>query len=195
MTTTKFTIICIVCIILNGLNTQASAGQSAQMNCIDNGAEKIKKKDANKCAKYEMHVTITSDEDTGKQGALGIFAISEKSKQVAVWTEEKGWVPYSKNELVKPTESGLKKLDAKREYVVFKGSAESLCQFANGQSFNLYAWHVGLMPDQIYKHKAFMQKYMITGWQAENFMNSILLKESIEQKKGGLIYTNKCPVI
>lgn len=184
---------CMAFICLIAYSSQASAGQSAEMLCVNGDTANNKSQEADKCATYELHVSITADQDTGQRGAYGIFAISENPSRVAYWTEEKGWSPYSDVELIKPTEISLKKLDVKREYVVFKGSHENFCKLSNGYNINLFAWRVTLNPVEIKKYASFLKRFDITGWQAENFMNSILFYQANVQKKIGLVYSNTCP--
>lgn len=176
-----------VSVILITIASQAFAGQSAEMVCINNP-----------CDHYELHVNITSNGDAGLPGVYGVIAIAgqppDKSSNIAYWTEDNAWSPYSDNTLIKPTDDSLKKLKANRDLVIFRGSKEELCKLSNGHSFNLFAWHVGLKADQIRKTRLFLDKFQITGWQAANFWNSVLFYEANMQKKVGWVYSQTCPV-
>ena len=173
--------------LLIAIANQAYAGQSAEMVCTNNP-----------CDRYELHVNITSEGDAGLPGAYGVIAIAgqppNKSSNIAYWTEDNTWSPYSDNTLIKPTDDSLKKLKATRDLVVFRGRKEELCRLSNGHSFNLFAWHVGLKADQIRKTQLFLDKFQITGWQAENFWNSVLFYEANKQKKVGWVYSQTCSV-
>lgn len=135
---------------------------------------------------------IAADGDAGLQGGVGVFATSEETQGLAYWTEDRGWAPYSDTELIKPAQRGLKKLETTREYVVFKGRNEGLCKLSNGQSFNVYAWHASLTAIQVTQVITFLKRFDITGWQAENYWNSLLFYQANIHKKGGLVFTHHC---
>lgn len=77
---------------------------------------------------------------------------------------------------------------------MFKGSADQVCQTSGGQSFNLYAWHAALPAAEIQRVENFLQAHQITGWQAENFWNSMLLFNANKQGNVKLVYSAHCSV-
>jgi len=161
--------------------SNAIASQTAELVCAGGS-----------CETYELHVHVSTGQDAGHQGAFGIFAVSESNQGVAYWTEANGWLPYSDRDLIKPTGRGLRTLEPRRDYIVFRGSKGALCKLSNGQSFNLYAWHSAMTVNQINRVKSFLNRFEITGWQAENYWNSILFYQATALKKGGMVFTQTC---
>jgi hypothetical protein len=180
------TICGLLLLVLCGWMSSAIAGQKAQLFCLESNPYK-----AGDCVKFKIQIKISNESDTGKQGANGIFAISDNNK-IAYWTEDNGWAPYADIEIIKPARAGLKALDENREYEVFIGNQEGLCNLSNGHSFNLYAWHASLGEFQIKKGRAFVKKFALEDWQVENYWNSILFSQSVIRNKGGLVYTVSC---
>lgn len=160
--------------------SQANAGQATQVDCVD--------------SQCTLRVTIPAGVDVGRQGVYGIFAVSAKEGRTASWTEGNSWIPYTEDTVIMPVAPGLRKLQASQEYVVFKGTADQLCKTSGGQNFNLYAWHAAMTASEIQKVENALQRYEITGWQAENFWNSILLSKANKQGSVRLVYSVTCPL-
>ena len=179
-------LIVVAIVILGAWSGMAQAGQSAQIICLEGDQAQ-----SGECPKFKLQIKIRNDKETGMRGANGIFATSDNGL-VAYWTEDNGWVSYTEDSLIKPVRPGLRVLETEREYEVFAGSQETLCKMSRGHNFNLYAWHVGLGEAQIKKTQAFLTRFSITGWQAENFLNSTMFYLSTTKKQGGLVYSVSC---
>ena len=126
-------------------------------------------------------------------GVFGIYAIAEKSANMAYWSESNGWSPYTEDDLIQPVNSKLRNIEANKEFIVYKGSLDGLCKLSNGNSFNLFAWHAVISPGQLQAVNTFIKRYEITGYQARNFFNMYLLNLADARKTDGLIFSHTCP--
>lgn len=166
--------------------TNSYAGQTAKKTCLDS-----------QCEQYELRIIITSGNDEGLQGATGILSTTadpqRKIGYVAYWTTRGQWTPLLNGEIVQPTNSDLQPLPAKTEFVVFRGNNQEICNLAGGRSFDVFAWHIGLPPEQLIQYKDFLYKYEIRGWQADNFISSVEFAEANKQRKVGKVYSQHCP--
>lgn len=178
--------ICCLSVCLSfSISNDVNAGQTATKACLNT-----------QCDQFELHVTFSSDTDRGLTGAFGIIATLPdprfKAGNTAFWTIERGWIPLVEGALIQPTEQSLFPLPATRDYVIFRGSNEDLCKISNGHGFNLFAWHAGLKAYQVRTYQSFLNKYEIAGWQADNFMYSVLFYEANKQKNVGKVYSHNC---
>ena len=173
-------------LILMLFSGAALASQKAEILCVKTGD------DLKKCREYEIHVVIDTDKDAGLRGGYGILSIAKETGQIAFWTEDNGWTPYSDEYLFKATEPTLKALVAHKDFVVFKGSEDALCKLSNYKTFNLYAWHYGFSKAEFEKHRQFIHQFEIKDQHAENIWNSVMFYMSNKEKKAGLIYTMEC---
>lgn len=162
------------------------AGQTAKKTCLDS-----------QCEQFELRIIITSGNDEGLQGATGILSTIADTKRkigyVAYWTTRGHWTPLHNGEIIQPTTPDLLPLPEKTEFIVFRGSNQEICKLAGGHSFDLFAWHIGLPPEQVIQYKHFLYKYEIRGWQADNFISSVEFTEANKQKKVGKVYSQRCP--
>lgn len=150
------------------------------------------------CDKIEIRVNIDSGTDVALPGSFGILAATLQNDprdglgKVAYWTTQNGWTPLTAGDLIKPAQETFSHLPFSKEYVIFKGSKDSICQHSRGLGFNVFAWHVGMPLAKFNVLQSFISKYEITGQQAENFMNSAQFFEANKQRKVNLVYTFNC---
>ena len=129
------------------LSASVYAGQSAKMTCTKHEPMNGYFGDAAIiCVEYELRVTITTDGDQGRVGALGI-GVQLEDGRLAYWTMNGGFGAYFGG-LVQPTEGVMSSLPTKREYLVFRGVPEQLCEMAERQSFKMYAGHGSVPPEK-----------------------------------------------
>lgn len=176
----------IVFFILMLFSTLTFAAQKAEILCVKAGD------DPKTCSQYEIHAVIDTGKDAGLRGGYGILSIAKDTGQIAFWTEDNGWTPYSDDYLIKATEPTLKELAPHKDYIVFKGSAEELCKLSNHKTFNMYAWHYGFSKAEFEQYRQFISRFKIKSQHAETIWNSLMFSKSRNAKRAGLIYTKEC---
>jgi hypothetical protein len=148
----KRLLLCFLVLLTTLLSGNASAGQSAELVCVQKGTYTL---GTNMnisgyilgCITYELRVTVTSDGDAGQPGAFGIGA-RLNSGLMAFWTMNGGWGPYN-SALIPPVDTYYAALPPTNTYTIFHGTLEDLCQLSRFQSFSIYAGHGILSPEKV----------------------------------------------
>jgi hypothetical protein len=148
--------------------------------------------DSSKCEKFDIRVSIETGKDAGLRGGYGVVSISRETNQAAFWTEMEGWSAYNEEYLLRATNPGLKKLEPRKEFVIFSGTEQQLCKLSNQKSFDIYTWHHGFDEASFTKTRKFTERFEIRGQYLENFWNSIMVYKSVAEKKTTLVYSKEC---
>lgn len=168
--------------ILLLLSIPAYATPKANVTCVDGSGIQ--------CKAYEMRVAFDIEGSAGRRGGYGIVARSKNDGKLAYWTEDQGWNALQKDILLKATEPTVKKLEAHKEFLVYRGP--DMCKLTNNKSFELYAWYYGLMPDDFNNIRKFISRFEIKDQYAENFWNSILFSKALKEKQSVLVFSKEC---
>lgn len=180
----------ILAMILIGLIAPSEAAQKANLVCVESAK-------ANVCDKYELRITITTEKQEGRSGLFGIYAMTKvedpDKARSAYWTENGLWYPYTEEDLLQPVMPTMKPLEKTKEFVVFRGRKNDLCnQLSNGNDLNIYAWYSSLSRSELQNLKRFFAKFEITGNHAINFRNMYLMANATRQNTGSLVYSFTC---
>lgn len=179
---------------------QVEAGQSGESVCTryvsqgDNG---------DVCVEVEIRVHITTDGDVGKPGAFAI-GVQTTDGRIGLWTADQGFVaPHGGLET--PADGFFAALPASRDYVVYRGSPEGVCQQSGGNDFNLWAGHGALQADKaawIADVQGKMSRSTIPAIQAKlvdnlNHMKAMAIQsdgrgDTTHAAKGGIVYSQAC---
>lgn len=168
------------------LSVSANATEKVDILCLK------AQENSKKCDEFEIHVIIESGKSTGLRGGYGIVSIAKETNQAAYWTEQGGWSPYSEQHLIKATDPALKKLESRKEFIIFKGTEQQLCKLSNQKTFDIYAWHYGFSDADFNKTRKFTERFDIKGAYLENIWNAIMVYKSGAEKKTSLVYSKEC---
>lgn len=169
---------------------QTQAAQHADLICVKSIAPQT-------CEEYELRVTIQTEKLAGQKGLYGIYAMTNhkdpQSVHSAYWTESTLWSAYSEQDLLQPVFPTLKPLEPERQFVIFRGTKNDLCNtLSNGNDLSIYAWYASLSNEDYRTLKNFFRTFDISGFKARNFRNMYLMALATKYNTGGLVYSFTC---
>lgn len=188
------------------------AGQSANLVCVQNKFvhtggnstvnnvgmagmgfnDKVDVGAVDNCAVYELRVNVSADVDVGRPGGYGIGA-QVSSGQMAYWTAQGGWGAFTSG-FVPVADGYYAALPVSRDFVVYKGPLESMCNLSRGHDFKVYAAHGALMPEREAVVQAFAAtKATVT---ADHIRKLFIQMDATASNGGkwGLIFEHHCSV-
>lgn len=151
------------------------------------------------CADIEVKVRIDAGVDAGRRGVFGLVAVASTTEdgkdRVAFWIvngEMGRWVGLKLGDPLRPAGPLYTRLPKEREYVIFVGKKERLCD-ESGADFNIFAWHASIEEAKYQRLSKFMDRFEITGMQADNLLSAELFYEAYKNGHVNLVKTIECP--
>lgn len=169
-----------------GFSGSAMAGQSGGLVCIKWSVNS----DPMVCDIYELRVQITAGADTGRPGAFGV-GVQLSNGRMAYWTADKGFGEFTIG-MVEPADGYYDALPASREYVIFRGTAQDMCQLSGRRDFRVYAAHGVLSAEQEQQvNSLFAGKNTKV---SADHVRKVFVQNDVARNpgKGGVVYSHSC---